>query len=278
MSRLPGWVIRLNPALNIAVRAARAAGESLLRGMDYAADRREVREKAPNDFVSRMDEDAERRIIDTLHKAFPSHAVLSEESGLCGGRDAECQWIIDPLDGTTNYLHGLPQFAVSIALRRRGRLELGVILDPMREELFVCSRGEGAFCNDRRIRVSRQTHLHGAVLGTGFPFGQRVDTALQPCLRALGVCMPQVAGIRRFGAAALDLAWLACGRLDGFWEYGLKLWDIAAGVLLLQEAGAMVTDMQGGERHLDSGDVLAANPLLHKRLLALLNENGAGTA
>lgn len=263
----------MHPMLTIAVRAARAAGEIIVQRMDFARDIA-VQEKAHNDFVTDIDRRAEAAILNTLRQTFPGHRFLAEESGALGQGDEDShQWIIDPLDGTTNYLHGFPQFAVSIAMRHRQRLELGLVYDPLRQELFTASRGSGAFLNNRRIRVSQRDTLHGALLGTGFP-GRQIEY-VQQYLRSLQLLIPHVAGIRRAGAAALDLAWLACGRLDGFWEYQLKPWDIAAGVLLIQEAGGLVCDSNGESDYMQSGDVVAGNPTLLKKILAILHEAGA---
>ena len=252
----------MHPMLNIAVRAARNAGNIIIRNLDRV-DQLSVHTKDRNDFVSEVDQQAEQEIIGTLRRAFPGHAILAEESGSSDGD--EYQWIIDPLDGTTNYLHGFPQFAVSIALRHRGRLEQAVIYDPVQQELFTATRGSGAHLNDRRIRVSNRKRLEGALLGTGFPFKSQhhLDTYLD-MFRAL---FPQTAGIRRAGSAALDLAYIAAGRLDGFWEIGLKEWDMAAGVLLIQEAGGLSGDFSGGHNYLKSGNLVTANPKLFPVIL-----------
>lgn len=252
----------MHPMLNIAVRAARNAGNIIIRNLDRV-DQLSVHTKDRNDFVSEVDQQAEQEIIGTIRKAFPGHAILAEESGSSEGD--EYQWIIDPLDGTTNFLHGFPQFAVSIALRHKGRMEHGVIYDPLRQELFTATRGAGAMLNDRRIRVTKRNSLEGALLGTGFPFKsqQHLDTYLD-MFRAL---FPQAAGIRRAGSAALDLAYVASGRLDGFWEIGLNIWDMAAGVLLIQEAGGLSSDFTGGHNHLESGNIVAGNPKLFAEIL-----------
>jgi len=248
--------------LNIAVRAARGAGNIIVRNLDRL-DTLTVQTKDRNDFVSEVDRQAEQEIIGILRKAYPDHSVLAEESGRRDGNDY--QWIIDPLDGTTNYLHGFPQFAVSIALRHKGRLEQGVIYDPLRQELFTASRGAGAILNDRRIRVTSRRSLDGALLGTGFPFKsqQHLDAYLD-MFRAL---FPNTAGIRRPGSAALDLAYVAAGRLDGFWEIGLNIWDMAAGVLLIQEAGGLSSDFVGGHGYLENGNLVAGNPKVFAEIL-----------
>ena len=252
----------MHPMLNIAVRAARNAGNIIIRNLDRL-DQLSVHTKDRNDFVSEIDQQAEQEIIGTIRKAYPSHGILAEESGSQAGDDY--QWIIDPLDGTTNYLHGFPQFAVSIALRHKGRQEQAVIYDPVQQELFTATRGSGAHLNDRRIRVSGRKNLEGALLGTGFPFKsqQHLDAYLD-MFRAL---FTKTAGIRRAGSAALDLAYIASGRLDGFWEIGLKEWDMAAGILLIQEAGGLSGDFVGGHGYMKSGNLVSANPKLFPIIL-----------
>ena len=247
----------MQPMLNIAVRAARAAGNIIIRQFDRAQDL-PATEKSKNDYVTEVDRQAEAVIIDTLLKAYPKHAILAEESGTRG--NSEYVWIIDPLDGTTNFMHGFPHFAVSIALQHKGKLQQAVIYDPLRQELFTTSRGDGAYLNDRRIRVSKRKNLDGALLGTGFPFGEsaNIDRFLDTC-RTL---MPVTAGIRRAGAATLDLAYVACGRLDGFWEFGLKPWDIAAGALLIEEAGGVVCSIDTDKEYLTSGNIVSGNPYI----------------
>jgi myo-inositol-1(or 4)-monophosphatase len=257
----------MDPMLTIAVRAARTAGDIIVRSMDRV-NLLTITPKGRNDFVSEVDRQAEREIIHTLQKAYPTHAFLGEESGRQGPAKTDFIWVIDPLDGTTNFLHGFPQFCVSIALLHRGRIEKGVIYDPLRQELFTAARGAGASLNNRRIRVSKQNGLKGALLGTGFPFkDQRHVDAYLGMMRDL---MRDTAGIRRAGSAALDLAYVAAGRLDGFWEIGLKKWDMAAGVLLIQEAGGIVTDLEGKDKYLESGNVLTANPKLHQIMASLI--------
>jgi myo-inositol-1(or 4)-monophosphatase len=252
----------MHPMLNIAVRAARSAGNIIVRNLDRI-ETLTVQTKDRNDFVSEVDRQAEQEIIAVLRKAYPDHGVLAEESGRREGNDY--QWIIDPLDGTTNYLHGFPQFAVSIALQHKGRIEQGVVYDPLRQELFSASRGAGAMLNERRIRVTSRRSLDGALLGTGFPFKsqQHLDAYLD-MFRAL---FPRTAGIRRPGSAALDLAYVAAGRLDGFWEIGLNIWDMAAGVLLIQEAGGLSSDFVGGHDYLDNGNLVAGNPKVFAEIL-----------
>jgi myo-inositol-1(or 4)-monophosphatase len=252
--------------LNIAVRAARRAGSIINRASLGGADL-QVRAKQVNDFVTQVDRAAEQAVIETIRKAYPDHAFLAEESGASG--EAEHQWIVDPLDGTTNFIHGFPQYAVSVALRHRGALAHGVVYDPARNELFTASKGGGAFLNDRRIRVSKCTKLQDALVGTGFPFKEleRVDLYL----KQLRILMASTSGIRRAGAAALDLAYVACGRLDAFWEMGLSAWDMAAGALLIQEAGGLVGGMRGEQDYMESGDICAATPKLFPALLEALS-------
>lgn len=253
------------PLLNIAIRAARAAGALIVRQMERV-DTLNVGVKGRNDFVSEVDERAERIIIDTIHKAYPDHGILAEESGAHSGN--EYVWIIDPLDGTTNFLHNFPHFAVSIAVEHKSNIIHGVVFDPVRQELFTASRGGGAQLDSRRIRVGRRPDLEGALLGTGFPF--REIASLDGYLKTLRGFLPRCAGVRRAGSAALDLAYVAAGRLDGFWEFGLSRWDIAAGVLLVHEAGGLVSDPEGGEGYLESGDIIAGNPKITKKMLQTL--------
>ena len=261
----------MKPALNIAISAARAAGQVILRNLARVPDLK-VHCKSVNDFVSEVDHHAEREIIAIIQKSYPSHAILAEESGAQAGDD--CEWIIDPLDGTTNYLHGIPQFSVSIAMRENNRLQLAVVYDPFKEELFCAARGEGATLNNRRIRVSQQREISGSLIGTGFPY--RHDQELEIYLSTLRALLAQTSGIRRAGSAALDLAYVAAGRFDGFWEFGLHIWDIAAGVLLIQEAGGLVSDLHGGQDFLASGNLVAANNKLYKPLITTLNAASRG--
>ena len=251
----------MHPMLNIAVRAARKAGNIIARSVDRI-DTLTVDEKSDNDFVTEIDRQAEHSIIQTIHKAYPDHAILAEESGSQSGNEYE--WVIDPLDGTTNFVHGFPQFAVSIAVRKQGRLEQAVVYDPMRQELFTASRGNGATLNDRRIRVTNRADLTGALIGTGFPFKQQQH--LDTYLATFKALFPMTAGLRRAGSAALDLAYVAAGRLDGFWEIGLSEWDIAAGVLMIQEAGGLVSDFSGGNEFMSTGNLIAANPKVFKHM------------
>ena len=253
----------MNPVLTIAKRAALNAGRILLRHFDHL-DRLTVTTKQRSDFVSEADLQAEREIIQTLRKTYPNHGILAEESGEQPGQD-EYQWIIDPLDGTTNFLHGVPHFAVSIAFRHKNRLEAALVYDPIRQEMFIASRGESAQMNDRRIRVSNVAPMESALLGTGFPFRHPPH---QPAyLNFFNALMGRCLEIRRAGAASLDLAYVAAGRLDGYWEIGLKPWDIAGGALLVLEAGGLVGDFGGGNDFLQSGNIVAGNPKIFKALL-----------
>lgn len=257
----------MQPILNIAVRAARKAGTVITRAVDQI-ETLTITQKGRHDFVSEIDRRAEDEIIRIIRKTYPSHGILAEESGELKGD--EVTWIIDPLDGTTNFLHGFPQFAVSIGIQVRQRLEHGVIYDPLRDELFTASIGEGAQLNDRRLRVSKATTLDGCLLGTGFPFREvaHIDEYVET-FRAL---MPICAGIRRAGAASLDLAYVAAGRLDGFWESGLKPWDMAAGAVIIQEAGGLSGDMRGGNRFLQTGEMVTGTPKVYAALIQKLEE------
>lgn len=251
--------------LTIAVRAARRAGDFLQRSARDLS-RVRIQEKGTNDFVSEIDREAERIIADTILDAYPDHAFLGEEGGRRG--ESSHRWIVDPLDGTTNYLHGLPWYAVSIGYEVEGRLSAAVVYLPESDELFTAARGHGAQLNNRRIRVSPRTNLKGALLATGFPF--RHFDQLDQYLSTLGEVISQTSGVRRAGAAALDLAYVAAGRFDGFWEMGLNPWDIAAGVLLIEEAGGLVSDFHGGHRYMESGNIVAANPKIFRAILSVL--------
>lgn len=257
----------MEPLLNIAVSAARQAGEIIVRHMEQV-DHLKVTAKSSHEYFSEVDIKAEQAIINAIHKAYPGHGILAEESGFQEG-DGESIWIIDPLDGTSNYLHGFPFFSVSIALKVKNRIEHGVIYDPLRHECFTASRGRGARLNDRRIRVSKQNQLSAALLGTGVPF--RDVSLAQRYLPTLEALIGKCAGVRRTGSAALDLAYLASGRLDGFWELGLRPWDIAAGSLLIREAGGLISDVLGGDDFLKSGDVVAGTPKVFKTLLQTIS-------
>lgn len=256
----------MHPMLNIAVKAARRAGAVINRAALEGG--LEVRAKNRNDFVTQVDRAAEQAVIDVIRRAYPDHSFLAEESGAAPGARPEYLWVIDPLDGTTNYIHGFPQYCVSIALEHKGTLTQAVVYDPAKNELFTASRGRGAFLDDRRMRVSKCAHLKDALVGTGFPFKEL--SRLELYLRQLRTLMSTCAGVRRAGSAALDLAYVAAGRMDAFWEMGLSRWDMAAGALLIQEAGGLVSDLQGGSGFLDSGDIAAATPKVLPELLAAL--------
>ena len=252
----------MHPMLNIAIKAARRAGAIInraTRNLDIVA----VKEKAANDFVSEVDREAEEAIIRTLRDAYPDHSILAEESGASG--KSEYRWIVDPLDGTTNYLHGFPQYAVAIALMHKETVTQAVIYDPGRNDLFTATRGRGAYLNDQRMRVSKRAELKSGLIGTGFPFRQveHIDTYLA----MLRDVMKNCAGVRRAGSAALDLAYVAAGRLDAFWEFGLGPWDIAAGALLITEAGGLVGDLEGESGYMESGHLVAGNPRIFVQLL-----------
>jgi myo-inositol-1(or 4)-monophosphatase len=260
----------MDPMITIAIRAARAAGDIISR-MTGRVDALSVSQKTRNDYVTEVDRLAEQEIIHILSKAYPHHGFLGEESGYQGQRRGreEFVWIIDPLDGTTNFLHGFPQFAVSIALKHRDRLERAVIYDPVKQELFTAVRGAGAMLDHRRIRVTQQKTLKGALLGTGFPF--KDQTHLDTYLGMFRDLSRDTAGIRRAGSAALDLAYVAAGRLDGFWELGLQPWDIAAGVLLIQEAGGMVSDIEGSDHYMETGHIIAGGAKLHQAMSEIIH-------
>ena len=255
----------MHPMLNIAVKAARRAGNVInraTRNLDIVV----VKEKAANDYVSDVDHEAEHAIIRTLLEAYPDHSILAEESGAAG--KSEYQWIIDPLDGTINFLHGFPQYAVSIALSHRSVVTQAVIYDPAHNDLFTATRGRGAYLNDQRIRVSKRIRLKSSLIGTGYAFRQleHID-AYFAMLRDM---MKSTAGVRRPGAAALDLAYVAAGRLDGFWELGLGPWDMAAGALLITEAGGLVGDLEGNDKYMTSGNIVAGAPKVFVELLRLI--------
>jgi myo-inositol-1(or 4)-monophosphatase len=255
----------MQPLLNIAVRAARRAGDIIVRALPRL-DALEIQTKGRNDYVSEIDRAAEADIIETVRRLHPDHAFLAEESGASGDNDVV--WVIDPLDGTTNFLHGNPVFAVSIGVQVRGRMEHAVVFDPMRQELFTASRGDGAQLDGRRIRVSKQATMEGALIATGFPF--RADSPwIDEYLAMLKAVMTKAAGLRRPGAAALDLAYVAAGRVDGFWELGLKPWDTAAGTLLITEAGGRIGTITGQE-YQQAGHIIAGTPRVYAALVDTL--------
>jgi myo-inositol-1(or 4)-monophosphatase len=253
--------------LNVMIKAARSAGRGLLR--DFAeVEQLQVSVKGPGDFVSRADRQAEQSIRRMLTEARPSYGYLGEEEGETKGEDPTRRWIVDPLDGTTNYLHGLPHWAVSIALEHKGQIVAGVVHDPVKDEIFWAERGEGAWLNDRRIRVSARSRLIESLFATGIPFaGKR---ALPATLADLARLMPECAGVRRLGAASLDLAYVAAGRYEGYWERGLHPWDMAAGLILVQEAGGFAAAIRDGHKPLADGEVVAANALVFERFAQIL--------
>ncbi|MBW5802941.1 inositol monophosphatase [Coxiella endosymbiont of Ornithodoros amblus] len=259
----------MHPMLNIAIQAARNAARIIVRLVDrlYVLD---INEKTHNDFVTQVDRLSEEEIINTIHKAYPNHAILAEEMGLQKYKN-DYTWIIDPLDGTANFIHGFPQFAISIALKYRGTLETGLVYDPLRQELFTATRGSGAQLNNRKIRVSSCQKLSHALIGTGFPFKKEKELFLA-YLKTFEAVFLQTNGIRRAGAAALDLAYVAAGRLDGFWEMSLRPWDMAAGILLITEAGGLVSDFKGENNYIENGSVIAGNPRMYKSLLEIISK------
>ncbi|MDE3273502.1 inositol-1-monophosphatase [Pseudoalteromonas sp. G4] len=254
----------MHPMLNIAVRAARNAGKVILQKFEEK-DKVEVLQKGSNDFVTNVDKDAEAMIRDTIFKSYPKHSIVGEELGQQLGSDADYLWVIDPLDGTTNFIKGIPHFAVSIALKVKGRTEQAVVYDPIRGELFTATRGQGAQLNSKRIRVNKATDLSGTVLATGFPFKQKHH--IEEYMNAFSALFVHTADMRRAGSAALDLAYVAAGRVDGFFEIGLKPWDTAAGQLLVKEAGGLVTDFAGGNNQDKSGNIVCGAPKLAQAIV-----------
>jgi myo-inositol-1(or 4)-monophosphatase len=263
--------------LNIAIKAARRASRIINRAARNL-DLLDVTSKQPNDFVTQIDHEAENAILEVLQEGSPDYGILAEESGLSTGRNpqSECQWIVDPLDGTTNFIHGFPQYAISIALMKNEQIEHGVIFDVNRNELFIAARGKGAFLNDRRLRVSGRLKLQEALIGTGFPY--RDFQHLDSYLRIFRELTQKTAGLRRPGAAALDLAYVAAGRLDGFWEFGLSPWDMAAGSLMITEAGGYVCDPFSNADYLHSGNIVAATPRILPQLQAVIQKAGKAPA
>ena len=258
----------LHPMLNIAVKAARAAG-AIINRASLDLDRLQVNTKAPNDFVTEVDHAAEAAVIDVLLGAYPGHGILAEESGSTrGAKDSEYVWIIDPLDGTTNFIHGLPTYAVSIGLAFRGQMQQAVVYDPARNDLFYASKGRGAFLNDKRLRVSKRTRIADALIGTGFPFRKGDD--LGHYMKVLETVMRNCAGVRRPGAAALDLCYVAAGWYDGFFETGLSPWDVAAGSLIVTEAGGLVGNFTGEADFLHQREVVAGSPKIYGQLVQML--------
>ncbi len=264
------------PALNIALRAVRAAGEIIMRSYERQ-DSFTITQKGAHDFVTEIDQKVEQAIFRQLRQTYPDHAFLGEESG-ASVENSDFLWILDPLDGTTNFIHGFPQFAISLALRVKGITELAIVYDPLAREEFTAVRGRGAKLNSRRLRVSQQPGIRDALIGTGFPFRPEQMSQMDQYLHVFQEVARQSAGIRRAGAAALDLAYVAAGRLDGFWESGLSIWDIAAGDLLIREAGGLVTDYAGGHDYLEKGSIIAGNARMVKALLTLILESGKDTS
>lgn len=255
----------MNPMLNIAIRAARKAGNIIVKGYERLDELKTV-EKGANDYVTNIDKNAEASIIEVIRKAYPEHTIIGEESGALEGNDSDVQWVIDPLDGTTNFVKGLPHFAVSIAIRVKGRTEVGVVYDPIRNELFTAVRGEGAKLNEFRLRLDNKNELTGAVLATGFPF--KATKHMPAHFNMLEALITECADFRRTGSAALDLAYVAAGRVDGYFEIGIKPWDCAAGDLIVREAGGIVCDFVGGHSYLKSGNIVAAPSRITKQILA----------
>jgi myo-inositol-1(or 4)-monophosphatase len=261
--------------MNVMLAAARKAGRSLARDFGEV-EQLQVSLKGPANFVSAADHRAEEILFAELSRARPGYGFLMEERGEVKGADATHRWLVDPLDGTTNFLHGIPVFAISVALERDGELVAGLVYNPADHETFTAEKGKGAFLNDKRIRVAARAELAAAVIGTGIPHSGRPNHEL--FLKELRAVMSASAGVRRMGAAALDLAWTAAGRFDGFWEHGLRPWDVAAGIVILREAGAYVSDSTGKDRMLEDGGIVAGNGTIHAKLLKLLKAAGAGSA
>jgi myo-inositol-1(or 4)-monophosphatase len=258
----------LSPALNVMVAAARKAGRALIRDFGEL-ENLQISRKGPADFVSTADSRTERVLIEELTRARPGYGFLVEESGAIEGKDKTHRFIIDPIDGTTNFLHGIPQFCISIALERESQIVSGVVFNPVTDEMYVAEKGHGAYLNDRRLRVAARQNLPDILVASGAPFLGKEGR--DQFLTELDAVVASTAGMRRFGSAALDLAWVASGRFDAFWERKLKPWDIAAGILIVREAGGVVSDLDGRDRMLDCGHILAANEMLHRQLLDLLH-------
>ncbi|MBU9812477.1 inositol-1-monophosphatase [Rahnella sp. C60] len=259
----------MHPMLTIAVRAARKAGNLIAKHYE-TPDSVESTQKGTNDFVTNVDRDAEHMIIDVIRKSYPKHTIISEECGELEGEDKDVQWIIDPLDGTTNFVKRFPHFAVSIAVRIKGRTEVAVVYDPMRNELFTATRGQGAQLNGYRLRGTHAKDLDGTILATGFPFKAKQHATSY--MNVVGKLFTECADFRRTGSAALDLAYVAAGRVDGFFEIALKPWDFAGGELLVRESGGVVTDFVGGHNHFSSGNIVAGNPRVVKGILMTMRD------
>jgi myo-inositol-1(or 4)-monophosphatase len=262
----------MHPMLNIAIRAARKAGNHIAKSLENT-DKILSTQKGVNDFVTNIDKESESIIIDIIKNAYPDHAIIAEENGLIEGKDKDVQWIIDPLDGTTNFMKGFPHFAVSIAVRLKGRAEVACVYDPMLNELFTAQRGGGAQLNNSRIRIQGIKDLQGVILATGFPFKLKQHSA--PYLNIVSSLFTECADFRRTGSAALDLCYVAANRVDGYFELGLKPWDMAAGELIAKEAGAIITDFSGGTNYMKSGNIVASSPRGTKSLLKHIREHGS---
>lgn len=262
----------MHPLLNIASQAARIAGKNIVQAFDRL-DSVKITEKAQHDFVTDIDKLSERIIIEAIHTSYPNHAILAEESGASAGEGAgdDHVWVIDPIDGTTNFIHGIPHFSISIAMKYKGEYQIGLVYDPIQDEMFMASKGEGARLNDTRIRVSNKSNMDYALLATGFPFKKAFP--LIDYLKTFATIFPKAAGVRRQGSAALDLAYVAAGRYDGYWEASLQPWDIAAGCLLVKEAGGLVTDFDNTDQYMEQLNVVAGNPKIQKELIGLIQKS-----
>lgn len=262
----------MEPMITVALGAARKAA-LVLEKLTQHNGPQQIESKGRNDYVTEVDKAVEKEIIYHLRKAYPTHCIRAEEGGEIEGEDKDSEWIIDPIDGTTNFINGLPHFAISIAYAYKGQLQHAVILDPSKQEEFTASRGKGATLNNRRIRVTDRRGLDGALIATGIPFNGYSFENIDAYLAALKSIAGQTAGIRRMGAASLDLAYVAAGRYDGFWEMNLKPWDIAAGMLLIKEAGGLISDFRGGNSMLESGNIVCGSPRVFKPLLQTIGKN-----
>ncbi|MBT3700806.1 MAG: inositol monophosphatase [Alphaproteobacteria bacterium] len=261
-----------SPLINVMIAAAQKAGRNLIRDFGEV-EQLQVSRKGPGDFVTKADKKAEKIIFEELRKARPSYGFLMEENGSIPGNDTSNTWIVDPLDGTTNFLHGIPQFAVSIGLERDGDLFAGVIYEPITDQTYWAENGKGAYQNNRRLRVSARRDMSESLFSTGIPFiGQPAERHAQS-QKEIGAVMDKCCGIRRFGAASLDLAWVAAGRYEGFWETGLQPWDMAAGIVMIREAGGFVSDSSGKRNMMKSGSIVAGNDSLHATLLSILQKS-----
>jgi myo-inositol-1(or 4)-monophosphatase len=256
-----------SPALNVMIAAARKAARPLSRDFNEL-ENLQISMKGPADFVTSADKRTESILIEELSRARPGYGFLGEEGGVIAGKDATHRFIIDPIDGTTNFMHGIPHFAISIALEREGQLVSGLVYNPVTDDLFTAEKGHGAYLNNKRLRVAERKELAPSLIATGLPWLGKDGHAR--ALAEMGAVLDATSGVRRFGSASLDLAWVAAGRFDGFWERGLKPWDVAGGIVLVREAGGVITDMQGGADMLSGGTLLAANENLHPQLLKLL--------